>query len=231
MPKYCRDCRQVLPASEFTRNCRNPDGLSFYCRACGNARQLASRRRRLGPPRNSCGQGPADVPEGMKWCSSCGQVKPLLDFPRNRSQKSGYGSYCKPCHNEIARTNREKKHGSTRNYHLKARYGITADEADRMLAEQAGLCAICREAPAAHIDHDHKTERVRGMLCFNCNQALGNFRDRRDLMLAAVAYLDANGFVPITDRPTFGFSLFHGDNATGRPEDEPPWPDDEQQIA
>lgn len=58
-----------------------------------------------------------------------------------------------------------------------------------MFAEQDGLCAICREAPAQHVDHDHDTKRVRGLLCFNCNGALGQFRDRTDLMLRAVAYL------------------------------------------
>jgi hypothetical protein len=100
-----------------------------------------------------------------------------------------------------------------------------------MFEEQGGLCAICREAPAAHVDHDHASGRVRGLLCFNCNGALGQFRDRRDLMLAAIAYLDANGFVPLADRPVFGFSLFHGDDTSPRPDDEPPWPGGEQQIA
>jgi hypothetical protein len=90
-----------------------------------------------------------------------------------------------------------------------------------MLAEQGGFCAICKEAPAEHVDHDHETERVRGLLCFNCNGALGQFRDRRDLMLAAIAYLDADGFSPPGDRPVFQFALFHGDSTSPRPEGEP----------
>lgn len=90
-----------------------------------------------------------------------------------------------------------------------------------MIADHEGLCAICREAPAEHVDHDHETGRVRGLPCFDCNGALGQFRDRRDLMLAAIGYLDANGFVPIADRPAFGFSLFHGDSTSPRPDSEP----------
>ena len=45
-----------------------------------------------------------------------------------------------------------------------------------MFAVQGGVCAICEEAPASHVDHDHETGRVRGLLCFNCNGALGQFR-------------------------------------------------------
>jgi hypothetical protein len=68
---------------------------------------------------------------------------------------------------------------------LRRRYGITVEHFEAMLVEQSGLCAICGEAPAAHVCHDHATNRVRGLLCVNCNGALGQFRDRRELMLRA----------------------------------------------
>ena len=160
------------------------------------------------------------MPSGHKWCPECGEVKPTGEFPHNRSQRNGIGTYCKPCHNRIVEANRDK-HGGSRNYHLRRRYGITAEHFDRMFDEQGGLCAICREAPAEHVDHDHATNRVRGLLCFNCNGALGQFRDRRDLMLAAISYLEADGFVPMADRPVFEFALFHGDSTSPRPDDEP----------
>jgi hypothetical protein len=228
--KHCPDCRQDLPLAEFTKNARSRDGLSFYCRGCASIRNEASRRKRLGPRKNRIRPKEVIVPDGHKRCPECGEVKPLTEFPTSKRSRSGYLSYCKPCHLAACNKSREKQ-GGNRNYHLRRRYGITAEHYDRMLEEQSGLCAICRERPAAHVDHDHATGRVRGLLCFNCNQALGNFTDRRDFMLAAIAYLDANGFVPLTDRPAFGFSLFHGNDSTGRPDDEPPWPDDEQQIA
>ena len=220
MQKFCPDCRQDLPAAEFTRNGRSRDGLAFYCRTCANIRSEASRRKRLGPRRFRVRPRDLVVPDGHKWCLECGEVKPLDQFPRNKSQRSGYMTYCKPCHNAIGRRDKEK-HGGARNYHLRRRYGITAEHFDRMFAEQDGRCAICREAPAEHVDHDHETGRVRGLLCFNCNGALGQFRDRRDLMLAAIAYLDADGLVPLAERPVFGFSLFHGDSTSPRPDDEP----------
>ena len=180
---------------------------------------VESRRRRLGPAKTRNGQGPTDVPDGHKWCPECGEVKSLTDFPRNKRARNGHGTYCKPCHNRIGTANREAN-GGARNYHLRRRYGITAEHADRMLAEQGGLCAICREAPGVHVDHDHATERVRGLLCFNCNQALGNFRDRRDLLLRAAMYLDG-GPLAVVDTLPFTLAMVHGEFESPRPADEP----------
>ena len=58
-----------------------------------------------------------------------------------------------------------------------------------MLAAQAGLCAVCRSAPAVHVDHDHATGTVRALLCFNCNGGLGQFKDDPDVLRAAADYV------------------------------------------
>ena len=90
----------------------------------------------------------------------------------------------------MGRENKIKNHGSTRHYHLKARYGISAADAGEMLEAQGGLCAICGDRPAAHVDHDHLTGAVRALLCFTCNSGLGNFRDEPELLRLAADYLD-----------------------------------------
>ena len=90
-----------------------------------------------------------------------------------------------------------------------------------MLAAQGGLCAICREAPAEHVDHDHETGQVRGLLCFNCNGALGQFRDRTDLMLRAVAYLGNGDPALASTLPEFHLGIFVGDLTDPRPTDDP----------
>jgi hypothetical protein len=58
-----------------------------------------------------------------------------------------------------------------------------------MLAAQGGVCAICRAAPAQHVDHDHETGAVRALLCFNCNGGLGQFKDNPTLLHAAAYYV------------------------------------------
>lgn len=85
---------------------------------------------------------------------------------------------CKPCF---------KKRVQVR-YRLK-KYGVTGETFDRMVEEQGGLCAICGEAKATHLDHSHRTGKVRGILCMQCNAALGSFRDSEKHLMSAIEYL------------------------------------------
>jgi len=185
--KYCRDCGEERPLTEFTKNRNSRDGYAFYCRDHARRLHETSRDRRNGGPRKRHPRG-LDIPEGHKWCPDCGEVKPLSAFGRNAGSPSGVTSYCKPCHNTRGRRAKELV-GGERTYHLRRRYGITAAEADRMLLGQDGVCAICRTAPAVHVDHDHATGAVRALLCFNCNGGLGQFKDDPGLLHAAAYYV------------------------------------------
>lgn len=82
------------------------------------------------------------------------------------------------------------KRGGSPTYHLTRRYGITAEEADHLVEKQEGLCAVCRAAPAAHVDHDHATGAVRELLCFNCNGGLGQFKDDPAVLRGAADYVE-----------------------------------------
>ncbi|MEA2498411.1 MAG: hypothetical protein QOH26_816 [Actinomycetota bacterium] len=124
------------------------------------------------------------------WCNDCSCDKPPEDFPRNRRTKSGRGQYCKPCHNARNRATIKRLYGNTRHYHLKQRFGIGAAEVDAMIEAQGGLCALCREAPAVHVDHDHKTGKVRAILCEPCNGGLGQFKDNPRTIERAIEYLE-----------------------------------------
>jgi len=186
--KFCRDCGEERPLSAFTRNRNSSDGYAFYCREHARKRHQTSRDRRTGGPQRRHPRG-LTVPEGHKWCPDCGEVRPLSAFGRNAASKSGVTSYCKPCHNARGRKAKDLV-GGERTYHLRRRYGITAADADAMLAEQGGLCAICHAAPAAHVDHDHDSGAVRALLCFNCNGGLGQFKDDPAVLRAAADYVE-----------------------------------------
>jgi len=123
-------------------------------------------------------------------CAKCGQFKPPPDFPRNKTSKSGFHCYCKPCHARQRRESLARNHGgSERHYHLKRRYGIGADEVDELIRQQGGLCAVCRKREAKQVDHDHETGAVRGIVCLLCNAAMGAFHDDPMLIRRAIAYV------------------------------------------
>ena len=87
-----------------------------------------------------------------------------------------------------------------RAFHLRTKHGITINEYDRMLEEQGSGCAICGRPPwddiSLHVDHDHESGRIRGLLCFCCNNGLGQFQDDPGLLLNALDYLTATGKGP-----------------------------------
>jgi hypothetical protein len=188
--KTCKACRADKEAGDFDNSPTSADGLATKCKDCRRAYNRAAYcRTRDGLPGL---RPPAPAVGDSKVCRHCGRLLPPDAFPRYKRSADGRGTYCKPCHNTRGRASKQARHGGGRNYHLKHRYGITVEDYERMLAEQGGLCALCQERNAEHVDHDHLTGRVRGLLCFCCNQGLGNFRDRADVLLLAVEYLRAS---------------------------------------
>jgi hypothetical protein len=119
--------------------------------------------------------GPAD----HKRCGQCQLVKPLTEFHRAPQQSGGYNCYCKCCRKE-----------QNRAAHLLRTYGLTPADYDEMVERQGGVCACCGERAPSHVDHDHVTGAVRGVVCFPCNSGIGQFNDRADLMRKAITYLE-----------------------------------------
>lgn len=191
MGRRCGGCKQVKPLEEFTRNSSTKDGLSVYCRECWRERNRRYKEKRAAREGRSLRPQRAkrDVPDGMKYCPDCQQTLPLEDFVQNRSRSTGRGSYCRPCQNRRAAASVEKN-GGARRYHMRRRYGIDLADFERLFAEQRGLCAICHTDAAEHVDHDHETGAVRGLLCFTCNVGLGNFKDDVVRILSAADYLE-----------------------------------------
>jgi len=76
---------------------------------------------------------------------------------------------------------------------LQYKFGLTPGDYKDILESQDGGCAICGKPPGKRrlsVDHNHETDRVRGILCHSCNIGLGGFKDDALLLQAAIAYLD-----------------------------------------
>jgi hypothetical protein len=187
--KRCLDCGETKPLEDFPADTKRSDGRGSYCKVCMRARSRESYARRVEAQGRTIRTPQPEAP-GLRVCRDCGETKPLEDFPRNKNTRSGRATYCKPCHNARSRETRQRLYGGGRHYHLKRRYGLTAAEVDALIEAQGGRCAVCRERPAEHVDHDHLTSTVRGVLCFSCNGGLGLFRDRVDVMRKAIDYLE-----------------------------------------
>ena|SRR2546428_13011463 len=84
-----------------------------------------------------------------------------------------------------------------RPFHNMARLNVTLDEYHALFERQNEQCAICRDIlkpidKNTHIDHDHNTKKIRGLLCQRCNVGLGHFRDSPKLLREAANYLSEN---------------------------------------
>jgi hypothetical protein len=140
----------------------------------------------------------------MITCPDCGKEYTRAEF----SQNARYRWRCGPCAEEhrkawLAATrdkrceaqrrweekNPEKVRDNSRRQALRRKYGITEEDYRRMLASQGGVCAVCGLArPRMVVDHDHRTGKVRGILCHNCNLIIGHSGDSSKVLAAAARY-------------------------------------------
>ena len=112
-------------------------------------------------------------------CRVCRRWKhAFIEFAVDPSRSVGRASTCKPCFAAISRARI---------------YGLKPKDVEQMFKDQDGRCLICeRRGARMEIDHNHKTGKVRGLLCSRCNGALGQFLDDKGLLLKAVRYLGDN---------------------------------------
>jgi hypothetical protein len=131
-----------------------------------------------------------------KICNKCGKEKSFRDFNRNsRNKTDGRRGRCKACTSEDERVNHHKNPELRRWRVIKCRYGIDKTDYLKLLAEQKNVCAICGEPGETrqnkgeryllHIDHDHETGEIRGLLCFRCNNGIGLLNSPEVLMKAS----------------------------------------------
>jgi hypothetical protein len=164
--KWCKDCGELKPLDQFYKSAGMRDGHRNDCKTCN----LAEKRRRYA----------ADPAKYKAFVKRWQQA--------NNERLNAYRRE----HN--ARPERKR---ALRDGYYRRKFGISADEFDELLDKQGGGCAICRKRPerdaSLHLDHDHETGVVRGILCLSCNQGIGKFRDDAGLLERAAAYLRGGG--------------------------------------
>lgn len=113
----------------------------------------------------------------MKPCVQCSSLERYKD------------GTCKACKEAYRQRNLARHKASIRRAQLRIRYGVSPEEWDAMAEVQSGKCAICKQVPKKLcVDHDHKSKKVRGLLCMHCNTALG-YVEREGWLEATRQYL------------------------------------------
>ena len=144
------------------------------CSQCGGV--CDARAQRCSP----CAKDPNKT---EKLCKRCGTVKPIGDFWRRPDRAGKRVAWCRSCSMAWHRAHK-----------LASKYGLSVGDYEALVATQGGRCAICGSSDPGrnevlHVDHDHDTGAVRGLLCFSCNIGLGSFGDDLTRLRAAIAYL------------------------------------------
>lgn len=146
-------------------------------------------------------------------CAMCHEVKPFEQFYFSRTRRGGgIYAYCKDCSRIVnKRTNEKRKEARKetlrrwleehkeqrkqweRKRLLLRKFKLSVDDYDALLMVQHGVCAICGNPPeegkVLSVDHCHKTNVVRGLLCPKCNTAIGMLNDDVKRLRAAIKYL------------------------------------------
>jgi hypothetical protein len=133
----------------------------------------------------------------MKTCKKCGEPKSISEFHRDKSSKDGRSGRCKVCKNTWARdykNNTEEGRKLARERHLKDKYNLSLAGYDYIWDQQGGVCRICggtnKDGRRLSVDHDHTTNKIRGLLCDPCNRGIGLLGDDPSTLRKAADYIE-----------------------------------------
>lgn len=180
--KTCYRCKQTKPAKLFGVQYATKDGLSTECKQCVSDRSQRSGRRERREALFVSGE--LRLPS-EKACYRCNRTKSADCFNVVYTTKDGLSNWCKQCTSEwTTKSNKRRK------------YGMDDKAIIAMLGSQGDQCPIClrrivfgERKNNFHIDHDHETGAIRGILCETCNPGLGKLNDDPARLAMGVAYL------------------------------------------
>jgi hypothetical protein len=219
--KICNRCKVEKPLERFSLQRRGLLGRMAVCKDCKNVEISVWRKKKAGiaivvnlSAVKKCSQckgefgsdkfGPSKLDStGLRSrCLKCEKNNSKERRDRDPGSQRKAGKKWRETHLEYVKAaNKEwvaKNPEAVRGYILKRRYGIGIVEFDRMLAEQGG-CGICVGSDSGvsgrkmSVDHDHKTGKVRGILCRGCNSGIGFLKEDIAVIESAAAYVDRWG--------------------------------------
>ncbi len=206
--KICTKCELEKPIDEFVKNGNQNDGYTNDCKLCYNIKRTKRYRKDIRPTKSFQKYLTLDAKEdfknGVKYCPGCKTKKPHSEFLKNPVGTNGIDFHCIECKRKNSikyGPSPEEKHQyylkdkkNMRNKKLLKKYGITLDDYYVMLSEQNNKCAICGKTPEEQgkdlaVDHCHTSNKVRALLCNNCNVAIGFLKDNVDITKKIMYYL------------------------------------------
>jgi hypothetical protein len=193
--KLCLYCEKILPLDSFSKESRNRKRRATRCRSCvqslrfeklNTPTEVVDRIKRQIENRNR-------EDKDTKACSACLRVFPLAFFSKAKKRRKGRCSECKECRKEYKAKTKERNRWTA----IFRLYGMTKEHFENTLKKQNGKCKICCSTSPGKgnyfaVDHCHTTGKIRGLLCNNCNLALGLMGDDPKLLQDAAKYLEEN---------------------------------------
>lgn len=161
--KKCSKCGNIKYLTQFHKSSRREkfDGRSTVCKLCTRTREIELISK--------------SETLKEKECHTCNEVKPASEFHKNSGKRGGLSEHCKSCRN----TNIVEK-----------RYNLSKGQLEQMKKQVDNKCQICNNELPLAVDHCHSTGKVRGLLCGNCNNGLGRFKDNISYLKNAIKYLE-----------------------------------------
>lgn len=185
--KCCSRCKESRPLFDFSAHTKAADGKQSQCKPCFAER---ARLTRVGKPCITCGTPKEPgVPRGARLCLQCAKVCYVCKAAPRRQQHRT----CPACYSaqEKVRNATPERQAKTRVTRIATKFKVPRAEAERLA--EIKQCAACEKnltRPGdTHVDHCHKTGKVRDVLCFNCNAALGHLSDDPARLTKLLGYI------------------------------------------
>lgn len=183
--KLCPRCKRTKSVLDFGKDKNQVDGFARACKPC------TTRLREIYRERMAARERGEKLP---LLCADCLQERDSSEFDPVELKKMGLRAICKACH----RIRKREYLRNIHHYRISRTYGLSPSQYADLLSDHSGRCAICGGVPDDSenplvVDHDHRTGKVRGLLCHHHNVALGMIREDAGILKAMIEYLQKHG--------------------------------------